>query len=102
VPRLEVEYVRLKRSVDEQATRREMLALKVSQLVAAEARPGGLAQVIDPPTLPTKPSGPSTIKLVGGGAVLGAMIAAALVLLFATRRWVRTGAPPPLETARLA
>jgi uncharacterized protein involved in exopolysaccharide biosynthesis len=102
LPRLEVEYVRLKRSVDEQAARREMLALKVSQLVAAEARPGGLAEVIDPPTLPTRPSGPSTIKLVGAGAVLGAMIAAALVLLFATRRRVRIGAPPPFEAARPA
>jgi len=67
----------------------------VSQLVAAEARPGGGASVIDPPTLPTKPSGPSGLKLGGAGAVAGALLAALVVL--GLRRRVTAAAAPFVE-----
>ena len=83
VPRLEVEHARLKRAVDEQSARHELLALKVSQLVAAEARPGGLAEVIDPPVEPRVPTGPSLVKLVVAGTLGGALLAGAVVLLLA-------------------
>ena len=86
LPRLEVEHARLKRAIDEQAARHELLALKVSQLVAAEARPGGLAEVIDPPIEPRTATGPSMGKLLCAGTVGGALFAAMLVLLFARRR----------------
>jgi uncharacterized protein involved in exopolysaccharide biosynthesis len=82
LPRLEIEHARLKRAVDEQAARRDLLSLKVSQLVAAEARPGGVAQVIDPPLLPTG-------RLLGGIvrlALAGAALAALLAALFVWRR----------------
>jgi uncharacterized protein involved in exopolysaccharide biosynthesis len=85
LPKLEVEHARLKRVVDELTARRELLALKVSQLIAAEARPGGLAEMIDPPVEPQTPSGPSTIKLVLAGAVLGTLIAFGALLLLAGR-----------------
>src|SRR6185312_1580375 len=55
LPEIAMEHARLKRAADELAARRELLTSRVSQLVAAEARPGGGASVIDPPTLPTKP-----------------------------------------------
>ena len=86
LPRLEVEHARLKRAVDEQAARHELLALKVSQLVAAEARPGGLAEVIDPPAEPRVPTGPSLGKLLVAGTMGGALLAAVCVLLLARRR----------------
>jgi uncharacterized protein involved in exopolysaccharide biosynthesis len=84
--RLEVEHGRLKRVVDEQAARHELLALKVSQLVAAEARPDGLAEVVDPPIVPTGASGPSVLKLIATGSLAGGLMAALLVLLFSHRR----------------
>jgi len=93
LPRLELEHARLKRAVDEQTQRHGLLALKVSELVAAEARPGGLAEVIDPPTVPTRPSGPSTVKLMSAGAFVGALLAALMVLLLARRsRLTKAGA----------
>ncbi|HEY2743918.1 MAG TPA: Wzz/FepE/Etk N-terminal domain-containing protein [Polyangia bacterium] len=85
LPRLEVEHARLKRAVDELAARHELLALKVSQLVAAEARPGGLAEIIDPPIDPRTPSGPSMGKLICTGTFSAALLAALFVLLL-TRR----------------
>jgi len=86
IPRLEAEHARLKRAVDEQEARHELLALKVSQLVAAEARPGGIAEVIDPPVDPRVPTGPSMGKLVMAGTAVGALFAALCVALFARRR----------------
>jgi uncharacterized protein involved in exopolysaccharide biosynthesis len=86
LPKLELEYTRLKRAVDEHAARHEMLALKVSELVAAEARPGGLAEVVDPPDEPQVPSGPSAVKLMLGGALMAALVAVAVVLVRARRR----------------
>lgn len=86
LPRLEVEHGRLKRAVDEQAARHELLALKVSQLVAAEARPDGLAEVVDPAIEPIAASGPSLIKLVTVGAVGGALLAALLLFAIGHRR----------------
>ncbi len=86
LPALEVEHARLKRAVDEQAQRHELLALKVSQLVAAEARPGGLAEIVDPPVEPQAAAGPSLVKLVLAGALTAALIASLLVLLAARRQ----------------
>jgi uncharacterized protein involved in exopolysaccharide biosynthesis len=91
LPRLEVEHVRLKRAVDEQAARHDLLALKVSQLLAAEARPGGIAQIIDPPVLPTERALGSVARLALAGAVLAALLAA----LFVWRRAARS--LPPLS-----
>ncbi|MDB4965217.1 MAG: lipopolysaccharide biosynthesis [Myxococcales bacterium] len=88
LPQLEVEHGRLKRVVDEQAARRELLALKVSQLVAAEARPDGLAEVVDPPMVPTGASGPSLLNLIAAGSLAGGLLAALLALLFSHRRSV--------------
>jgi uncharacterized protein involved in exopolysaccharide biosynthesis len=85
LPEIVMEHARLKRAVDELAARRELLTSRVSQLLAAEARPGGGAAMIDPPTLPTRPSGPSGLKLGGAGAVAGAFIAALVVLLLRRR-----------------
>jgi len=86
IPRLEAEHARLKRAVDEQAARHELLALKVSQLVAADARPGGIAEVIDPPVVPRVATGPSLGKLLCAGALGAAVLAALCVLVFARRR----------------
>jgi uncharacterized protein involved in exopolysaccharide biosynthesis len=88
LPKLELEHGRLKRAVDEQAARHELLALKVSQLVTAEARPDGLAEVIDPAIDPTGASGPSLLKLAVAGALLGAFLAALWLFLGSYRRSV--------------
>ncbi len=88
LPRLELEHARLKRAVDEQSARHELLALKVSQLVAAEARPGGLAEVIDPPIEPRTATGPSMGKLLCAGTFGGAIFGALCVMLFSRRREV--------------
>jgi len=92
LPGIAMEHARLKRAVDELAARRDLLTSRVSQLLAAEARLGGGAAMIDPPTLPSRPSGPSGLKLGGAGAVAGAIVAALIVLLL--RRRVRTMATP--------
>ena len=86
IPQIEVEQAHLKRIVDERSARHALLAQKVSELEAAQARPGGFATLIDAPSLPLYPSGPSTVKLVGAGAVFGALLAATLVLILGTRR----------------
>jgi uncharacterized protein involved in exopolysaccharide biosynthesis len=95
LPEIAMDHARLKRAVDELANRRDLITSRVSQLLAAEARPGGGAAMIDPPTLPTRPSGPSGIKLGGAGAVAGALLAALVVLL--VRRRVRVKAEPMIE-----
>jgi len=95
LPEIAMEHARLKRAVDELAARRELLTSRVSQLLAAEARPGGGATMIDPPTLPARPSGPSGLKLGGAGAVAGALMAALVVLFW--RRRVRVMAEPLVE-----
>jgi uncharacterized protein involved in exopolysaccharide biosynthesis len=95
LPEIAMEHAQLKRAADELAARRELLTSRVSQLLAAEARPGGGAAMIDPPTLPTKPSGPSGLKLGGAGAVAGALLAALVVLLL--RRRVTAAEAPFVE-----
>ena len=95
LPEIAMEHARLKRAADELAARRELLTSRVSQLLAAEARPGGGASMIDPPTLPTKPSGPSGLKLGAAGAVAGALLAALVVL--GLRRRVTAAAAPFVE-----
>lgn len=85
LPALEVEHARLQRAIDELGARQQMLALKVAQLRAAEARPGGSAEVIDPPVEPTRRSGPSRLRYAGLGGLVAAL-ATALALLWAARR----------------
>jgi uncharacterized protein involved in exopolysaccharide biosynthesis len=95
LPRLEVQHLRLKRAVDEQAARRDLLSLKVSQLLAAEARPGGVAEVIDPPIVPTRRLLGGLLRMVLAGAVLAALLAALIV-------WRRASATlPPQSSIRI-
>jgi uncharacterized protein involved in exopolysaccharide biosynthesis len=85
LPALEEEYTRNKRAVDLLTARHELLALKQSQLLAAEAKPGGRAELVDPPVTPHTRSRPSTIGLSGQGAGVAAVLAA-LVLIGARQR----------------
>jgi uncharacterized protein involved in exopolysaccharide biosynthesis len=80
LPELELEHARLKRAVDTLAAQRELLTLKVGQLKAAEARPGGRAEVIDAASEPVGRAGPSIVRFALGGALLGALAAALLVV----------------------
>lgn len=86
LPALEVEHARLKRALDELGARNDLLALKVSQLEAAEARPGGRAEIIDPAVEPSRRAGPSLLRYGAVGAVALALLAAVFVLSTARRR----------------
>ena len=56
--------------------------------------PGSLAmEVLDPPSLPARPSGPDRLLITGAGAVVG--LAASLLTLFIRRQ------SPPRRTAML-
>jgi uncharacterized protein involved in exopolysaccharide biosynthesis len=86
LPRLEQEHARLKRAIDAETARHDLLALKVSQLSAAEARPNGRAELVDPPAEPTQRSGPSRVKLAAAGATLASLACAAALVMLARRR----------------
>jgi uncharacterized protein involved in exopolysaccharide biosynthesis len=85
LPQLELEQARLRRELDTLGARHDLLALKVNQLRAAEARPGGRAEVIDAPVEPRTRSRPSALALFGQCAVAAALTAA-LGLVAAARR----------------
>jgi uncharacterized protein involved in exopolysaccharide biosynthesis len=85
LPRLEVEHARLHRAIDDQAARQQQLAIRLGQLEAAEARPGGRAEIIDLPATPVGRAGPSR-KLYGAGGAFAGGILAALFLLWRARR----------------
>jgi uncharacterized protein involved in exopolysaccharide biosynthesis len=86
LPALEVEDARLRRDVETLGARYELLSQKLNQLKAADARPAGRAETIDPAVAPLRRAGPSRLRFGGGGAVLAALAAALLVLLRAQRR----------------
>jgi uncharacterized protein involved in exopolysaccharide biosynthesis len=84
LPALEAEEAQRRREIDRLAARHELLALKVSQLVAGEARPGGRAELIDPPSLPRERARPSRLGLGAEGAA-GSLLLTALALLLRRR-----------------
>jgi uncharacterized protein involved in exopolysaccharide biosynthesis len=88
LPRLEVEHGRLRRAIDEQAARQQALALKLGQLEAAEARPGGRAEIIDLPATPTRRAGPSRTTWGAGGAFAGGLLTALVIAWRARHRKV--------------
>jgi uncharacterized protein involved in exopolysaccharide biosynthesis len=85
VPALEADYARLRREIDSLSARHELLARQVEQLRAAEARPNGRAEIVDPPTEPRMRSRPRRPRMCLGGAALG-MCVCALGLLALFRR----------------
>jgi uncharacterized protein involved in exopolysaccharide biosynthesis len=71
IPRLELEYSRLKRELDEKTASYELVVRQVEQLRAQETRPAGRAEVIEPATTPMPHTNPSGTLLVIAGALLG-------------------------------
>jgi uncharacterized protein involved in exopolysaccharide biosynthesis len=89
LPGLELEHTRLKRAIDIESARVDLLSLKIGQLTAAEARAAGRPELIDPATLPRDRARPSRLFLcVQCAAAAGAL--AALVLLLRARRRVQS------------
>lgn len=86
LPALELEHARLKRAVDELAATDQLLAGRIGQLRAAEARPGGAAELIDPAIEPTRRAGPSRLRYGGVGGLLAALATAGALLLSGRRR----------------
>jgi len=86
LPPLEREQSQLKRAVDLEAARVEVLSLKISQLLAAEARPGGRPELVDPAGVPRHRSRPARTLMCLQFAVAAALVAALFVWLRAWRR----------------
>src|SRR5579871_3574981 len=86
LPALELEHERLKRAVDVEAERYQLLAKQVEQLRAVETRPTGHAEVLDPPTAPRRPSRPAKSMIAMEGSLIGFLLASALVLARVLRR----------------
>ena len=85
LPRLELEQARLKRDLDVEAARADLLVHEIGQLATAEARPGGRPELIDPPTLPRNRARPSGMLYAIEGATACALLVAGMVLARARR-----------------
>ena len=85
VPALEEEHARRRREIESLAARHELLQRQVEQLRAAEARPNGRAEIVDPPVEPRMRTRPRRVRLTLGGAAFG-LFACALALLGLQRR----------------
>jgi uncharacterized protein involved in exopolysaccharide biosynthesis len=85
LPALEAEEAAHKREIDQLSARYNLVSQKLAQLAAADARPGGRAEPIDPPSEP-RPSRPSLIGLSAQGSALGALLGALYLILNHRRR----------------
>jgi uncharacterized protein involved in exopolysaccharide biosynthesis len=86
LPALEVEYGRLKRELETLSARHDLLALKVTELQTAEARPDGRAEIIDSPAVPKRRSRPSRKLLCTEGAFGAAFVTAVVLVISGKRR----------------
>jgi uncharacterized protein involved in exopolysaccharide biosynthesis len=82
LPELEVRYARLRRAVDTELTRRELITTRLAQLELAAARPAGRAELVDAPDEPRRPTSPSPLRT----AALGTVIAPLVLAFYLTRR----------------
>ena len=85
LPALTLKDRRLKRAVELQEARHDVLTHQLATLEAAEARPAGRVEVVDAAATPTKPSRPKPAALGLAGAVLFTL-GFALFLLYLSRR----------------
>jgi uncharacterized protein involved in exopolysaccharide biosynthesis len=86
LPPLELEHARLKRAIDIEAARFDLVSQKIGQLVAAEAQPGGRPELVDPATLPRRRVRPSSTLMGLEGAIVTTLLAALWVLIGTRRR----------------
>jgi uncharacterized protein involved in exopolysaccharide biosynthesis len=86
LPPLELEHTRLKRAIDVEAARYDVLSQKIGQLVAAEARPGGRPELVDEASLPRRRARPSRSLVCLQGAVAAALLMSLGLWLRARRR----------------
>jgi uncharacterized protein involved in exopolysaccharide biosynthesis len=86
LPRLEVEYARRKRAIEENTAAREILVRQIQQLRSAEGRPLARIELIDAPIESRVPSRSNRLALLGVSAVTGAGLAWLIELALARRR----------------
>jgi tyrosine-protein kinase Etk/Wzc len=83
IPRLKQEHARLKLDIDINMAKCDLLARQVEQLRAAEARPGGRAELVDAPVEPRERVRPSHAAIAIEGAFIGLLLALLVI-------WPRT------------
>jgi uncharacterized protein involved in exopolysaccharide biosynthesis len=87
LPALQVSEARLRRAVEVELARRELVTRQLAQLEVTAARPAGRAELVDAPDEPRRPTSSSRLRT----AAVGTFIAPLLLALYLTRRSRRAG-----------
>ena len=86
LPRLQIEYARRKRAIDEYVAARDLLFRQIQQLRGVEARPLARIYLVDAPIESRSPARPRRLTLIFVGAIAAAGLAWLLEQLFAHKR----------------
>jgi hypothetical protein len=87
LPDLQASEARLRRAVELELVRRELVTRQLAQLDVAAARPAGRAELVDPADEPRRPAHSSRLR----AALLGTIVTPLLFALYLTRRSRRAG-----------